>query len=55
MRPLEAWKDSKKAEEKDRALLGDELYNYLKVLHTCDENSEQDHEFVKEFLNRKED
>ena len=55
MRPLEAWKDSKKAEEKDRALLGDDLYNYLKVLHTCDEQSEQDPEFVKEFLNRKED
>ena len=54
MRPLEAWKDSKKAEEKDKALLGDELYNCLKVLHTCDENSEQDMEFVKEFLNRNE-
>ena len=54
MRPLEAWKDSKKAEEKDRKLLGEELYNNLKVLHTCDEQSEQDAEFVKEFLNRKE-
>ncbi len=54
MRPLEAWKDSKKAEERDRNLLGEELYNNLKVLHTCDENSEQDMEFVKEFLNRKE-
>jgi predicted kinase len=52
MRPLEAWKDSKKAEEKDRRLLGDELYNYLKVLHTCDEMSEQDPEFVKEFLEK---
>ncbi len=55
MRPLEAWKDSKKAEEKDKRLLGDELYSYLCVLHTCDEQSEQDPEFVKEFLNRKED
>lgn len=52
MRPLEAWKDSKKAEEKDKRLLGDELYNYLKVLHTCDEMSEQDEDFVKEFLNK---
>lgn len=52
MRPLEAWKDSKKAEEKDKRLLGDELYNYLKVLHTCDEMSEQDEDFVKEFLDK---
>lgn len=52
MRPLEAWKDSKKAEEKDRRLLGDELYNYIRVLHTCDEMSEQDEDFVKEFLER---
>lgn len=52
MRPLEAWKNSKKAEEKDKKLLGDELYNYLKVLHTCDEMSEQDPEFVKEFLEK---
>ena len=54
MRPLEAWKDSKKAEEKDRKLLGDDLYSYLNVIHTCDEQSEQDMEFVKEFLDRKE-
>lgn len=53
MRPLEAWKDSKKAEEKDKRLLGDELYNYVKVLHTCDEMSEQDEDFVKEFLDKK--
>jgi predicted kinase len=52
MRPLEAWKDSKKAEEKDRRLLGDELYSYIRVLHTCDEMSEQDEDFVKEFLER---
>ena len=52
MRPLEAWKDSKKAEEKDKKLLGDELYSYLKILHACDEMAEQDEDFIKEFLEK---
>ncbi len=50
MRPLEAWKDSKKVENEDSKLLGAELYWYLKIIHECDEMSEQDPEWVERFL-----
>ena len=36
MRPLTAWKQSKNAEEKDRLLLGEQMYNDLLVLHKAD-------------------
>lgn len=42
MRPLEAWKDSAKAEKKDASLLKEELYENLKILTDCDRSCEED-------------
>ena len=53
MRPLEAWKESKKSYEKDWKLLGDWMTYYLKIINTCDENSEEP-KFVKKYLKLKE-
>jgi len=50
MRPLEAWKDSKKSMNKDKKILGDEMFNYLEIVHDCDETSEMDNEWVATFL-----
>ena len=50
MRPLEAWKDSKKSMDKDKKILGDKMFNYLEILHDCDDQSEEDNEWVATFL-----
>lgn len=52
MRPLEAWRDSKKSENKDKLILGDELSNYLEILNDCDKRSEEDEKFVKWFFEK---
>jgi predicted kinase len=44
MRPLEAWKESKKAYDKDCKLLGDNMIYYLKVINECDTKCEYDKE-----------
>ena len=50
MRALEAWKESEKSKNKDKKILGDEMFNYLEIVNDCDEQSEEDNEWVATFL-----
>ncbi len=49
MRPLEAWKDSAKAKQRDKNLLDPDLFWYVSIVHDCDVNSEEDLEYLERF------